>query len=59
MVSINADSVRWMAERKRPDWMGKDAPPTVTFIQLSGEGPRNDTWVKVLETVEEVEALLA
>ncbi len=59
MVSVNTEEIRWMAERKRPDWLTKDAPPTVTFIQLSGHGPRNDTWVKVLESVDEIEALLA
>lgn len=58
MVSVNADEIRWMAERKKPEWL-EQAPPTVTFIQLSGTGPKNDTWVKVLETVSEVEALLA
>ena len=58
MVSVNADEIRWMAERKCP-WPMENAPQSVTFIQLSGHGPRNDTWVKVLETVAEVEALLA
>lgn len=58
MVSVNADEIRWMAERKKPNWLDV-APPSVTFIQMSGQGPRNDTWVKVLETVAEVEALLA
>lgn len=59
MVSVNADEIRWMAERKKPDWLEGNAPPTVTFIQLSGYGNRNDTWVKVLESVSEIEKLLA
>jgi hypothetical protein len=59
MVSVNAESIRWLAERRRPDWLTENAPPAVTFVQLSGEGPRNDTWVKVLESVDEIEAMLA
>ena len=58
MVSVNAESIRWMSQRKRPEWLEGNAPPFVTFIQLSGSGPRNDTWVKVLESVDEIEALL-
>jgi len=58
-VSVNAEEIRWMAERKRPVWLTENAPPVVTFIQFSGQGPRNDTWVKVLESVDEIEALLA
>ena len=58
-VSVHAESIRWMEERNRPSWLTANAPPTVTFIQLSGEGMRNDQWIKVLEPMSEVEVLLA
>lgn len=55
MVSVNADSVRYMTQRKKPEWLDV-GPPFVTHIQLSGEG---NQWVSVTESIEEIEALLA
>lgn len=58
MVSVNADQFRWMVEQKQP-WEIANAPASVTHIQLSGEGMRNDQWLKVTESIAEVEKILA
>ena len=56
MVSINADAIMWMQEHTRPEWepVGLSA---VTHIQFYGS--THGDWMRVVESIKDIEALLA